>query len=159
MADTHAFYRLRTGEVIAVARKRTDGTIQDWLSRDPTLVMYFGQAVDPFTPDGDNVVDRSQAQLGPPWQLGFAKYYDVRTNTVRNATQAEIDTYGGGEDEDEKDRDVDGAKEFMKTHPQHRKMIQALFKAMNRIRTDAGLVAWTRPQIITFIDSNVDRED
>ncbi len=97
--------------------------------------------------------------VGPLRQLGFAKRYIVATNTLQDATQAEIDSWQAAEDEDEKVLDAKQTVQLLKGHPQFRKFTQVLFKAMNQIREDAGLMKWTKPQIATFIENNVSKDD
>lgn len=67
---------------------------------------FYGMLIDPNLPNGDVTRDEE----GNLRVLGFAKFADVGANTVRNATQAEIDQFIIAEQEDEKDIDTERAK-------------------------------------------------
>jgi len=57
--------------------------------------------------------------------LGSAKFAVVGSNTVRNATQAEIDTFASLEQTDANNQDSSEAINFFQTHPRFRKAFKA----------------------------------
>ena len=119
-----ALYRKSNNEVMKWS------AIQQFLEADP---IYYGVAVDPVTPDGTEVRDRSGAEPGPMRQLGFAKIYVPGTNTMRNATQGEIDGFEVGTQTDRKGQDLELAQGYFDetnrfTSPVIRKILKALVK-------------------------------
>ncbi len=80
---TTVAYRKRSGEVLKISAKN-----QDFATLNPT---YFGALTDPTFTNGTT--------YKPLRVLGTAKIWDG--STVRNATQAEIDTFAGAETIDE----------------------------------------------------------
>ena len=117
-----ALYRDSSKEVLKISVKD-----QQFDDRDDDV---FKLLVDPATPDGIQVREQTD-DLGPMRQLGFAKFADVAGNTVRNATQVEIDTFADFEKEDDNELDAQQANVLLKDHPQFRKMMTAI--------TDVGL--------------------
>lgn len=110
---TTALYRINGGEVVKISL-----TDQTWPDRNTT---YWGVLTDPSFPDGTEVrhVDRELRELG------YAKFADVGGDTVRNATQPEIDTYAPAQTDDEDQQDADGAEDLFITHPRYRKLMTA----------------------------------
>ena len=89
-----------------------------WDDRDST---YWGVLTTASYPDGTQVrhIDRDLRELG------FAKFADVGGNTVRNATQPEIDTYAPAQLDDENQQDADGAEIIFLINPRFRKLMTA----------------------------------
>lgn len=108
-----ALYRISSGEVVKISLMD-----QTWPDRNTT---YWGVLTNPSLPDGTEVRDPN----GDLRVLGYAKYADVGGNTVRNAIQAEIDTYAAAQTDDENQQDADGAESLFITHPRNRKLMTA----------------------------------
>lgn len=108
-----ALYRVSSGEVVKISLMD-----QAWPDRNTT---YWGVLTNPSLPDGTDVRDPA----GDLRVLGYAKYADVGGNTVRNATQPEIDTYAAAQTDDENQQDADGADLLFLTHPRWRKLLTA----------------------------------
>lgn len=116
-----ALYRLRSGEVGKISLKG-----QPFSDRNPA---YWGVVTDPILPDGSVVrVSLPDGTLGPMRVLGVAKHYVGIGQEIRNATQAEIDTYAAAAAEDEQRQDADRVGQLFETHPQWRKVFKALIK-------------------------------
>lgn len=149
---TTVLYRINSGEVWKI---NVGGQL--FSDRDTA---YFGVLTDPTFTDGMQLRESLPGgDMGPLRVSGFAKWADPGGNSVRNATQAEINGFETVQDDDEAQMDADEAGELLKNHPRWRKFTMLMFKAMNRIRTDAGLPAWSKPQIVTFIDNNLSKDD
>ena len=120
---TTTLYRKSINEVLKNSVK--DQTFSD---RDNAV---FGVLTDPSFPDGTNTVDPADE---PPVlrKLGFAKHADVGGDIVRNATQAEIDTWPAAELDDDNQQDADRAAELGDTHKQFRKIFKAMLKNIVR---------------------------
>lgn len=87
---------------------------------------YWAIAADVNLPDGSDVREvLPTGRLGNFRVLGYAKIYEPGTNTVRNATQTEIDGFEPLETEDENIQDADSAKELLSNHPRFRKLLVA----------------------------------
>lgn len=110
---TTALYRISSGEVIKISLSD-----QQWADRDTT---YWGILTTAAYPDGT----MTRPLEGDLRVLGFAKFADVGGNTVRNALQAEIDTYAPAQADDEDQQDADGAETLFLTHPRNRKLMTA----------------------------------
>jgi hypothetical protein len=124
---TTALYRLSSNEVLKISVKN-----QSFADRDTT---YWGMLTDPTLPDGSEVRDPN----GDFRVLGYAKIVDG--TTIRNATQAEIDTFEGFEIDDENQQDADAAKEFLASHPRFRKILVAM---ADIIKNEINIVrGWT----------------
>lgn len=121
-----ALYRLNGGEVLKVSPKG-----QDFADRDPA---YFGVLVDPLLPDGADVRERlADGTLGPLRVVGFAKFAVPASNTVRNATLFEIDSFAVAEASDDNALDAARVGELFSTHPQWRKAFKALLKRILQV--------------------------
>lgn len=119
-----ALYRKSSNEVL-----KWSGT-QQFSEADS---VYFGVAIDPVTPDGTEVRDRSGPEPGPLRQLGFAKIYVPGTNTIHNATQLEIDGFAAFDLGDRQAQDKELAQGYFDeasrfTSPVIRKILKALVK-------------------------------
>ena len=112
-----ALYRLTSKEVIKVSLQD-----QQFVDRDTT---YWGVLTDPLRPDGDLVTDPD----GNFRVLGYAKILET-PNTVRNATQPEIDTFVPAEAEDENIQDAAQMTNFIDSHPRWRKIFKAFLKEL-----------------------------
>lgn len=124
---TTALYRINGNEVLKVSIKG-----QPFSDRDP---IYFGVLTDPVLPDGAAVRQTlPDGTLGPMRVLGYAKIAVPGTNTVRSATQAEIDDWAAAETADENAQDAARVAELFQTHPQWRKAFKALLKRILFLR-------------------------
>lgn len=110
---TTALYRISSGEVIKISLLD-----QQWDDRDAA---FWGILTTAAYPDGTQTRDVD----GDLRELGFAKFADVGGNTVRNATQPEIDTYAPAQDDDENQQDALGAGGLFLVHPRNRKLMTA----------------------------------
>lgn len=146
-----ALYRISSNEVVKISVKG-----QTFSDRNTNV---WGVLTDPVLPDGNQVRDISLDPIGPLRVLGLAKIAVPGTNTVRNSTQAEIDSFDASQVDDDNQEDADRAKDLLRNHPQFRKFAQLMFKAINRTRQDAGLTPWTKPQIVAFINAQVSKDD
>ncbi len=155
MPNVNALVRKRTNEVLAIAKARPDGKIQTYTDADPT---YFIVATDPILPDGDKLFNDSTDPVGPRRQLGWAKHYDTATNTVRNSTQAEIDTYAIGEKSDVDDQDAAHARTLLKTDPLFRRAFTGIIALINKTRVDAGLAPLTKTAVVAELDRVVTKD-
>lgn len=111
-----ALYRVSTNEVVKISLSG-----QSFSDREPT---YWGVLTDPTLTDGNQTIDAN----GNLRVLGIAKFAVVGSNTVRNATQAEIDTFAAGQTADENAQDAEAVVSWMNTRPQERKFVAALIK-------------------------------
>jgi len=151
-----ALYRLSSNEVLKVSTQDQSFSDAD--------VLFFGVAISPATPDGtltrENLPDGT---LGPLRQLGFAKHYVSGTNTVRNATQLEIDTYAAAELDDDNQQDAIRAKDLLDTHPQFRKILVAMADILkdeiNILRALHALPDRTLAQFKTAMSNRVSKND
>jgi hypothetical protein len=114
---TTALYRLASNEVLKISLKG-----QSFAERNTAR---FGVLTDPALPDGTLVRSSANGTLGPLRQLGLAKIAVPGSNTVRNATQVEIDAFAAAEVDDENSLDAEAAIALLETHPQFRKMMVA----------------------------------
>jgi hypothetical protein len=127
---TNALYRKSSGEVIKISPKG-----QTWPDIDAT---FWGVLVDPSFPDGTEFRHPS----GLLRVLDYAKFADVGGNTVRNATQQEIDTFEAAQVDDENQQDAAGAGVLFETHPRFRKLMTAYSSIL---KDEFNLVrSWTR---------------
>lgn len=117
---TTALYRLGSMEVTKISL-----TDQTFSSLDPA---EWGVLTNPTTPDGTSVRDESGRIAGPLRVEGLAKIAEPAVGpngNVRNATQAEIDTFAAAEKADEDKQDADRAGVLLETHSQFRKLFLA----------------------------------
>jgi len=121
---TTVLYRISSNEVIKIS---TRGQLFD--DRDTT---FWGVLTDPSLPDGNQVRDNTGELPGPLRVLGLAKFAVVGTNTVRNATQTEIDGFAAPETDDDNQQDASRAADLGDIHPQFRKMFKSVSKAAVR---------------------------
>jgi len=105
---TTCLYRISSGEVTKIA---TSGQL--FADRDTD---YWGVLSDPSFPDGLECRDEDYNLR----VLGFSKI-QVSGTTVRNAIQAEIDTFEPAEAADEDLQDAKGARDIFLVHPRNRK--------------------------------------
>lgn len=127
---TTALYRKNGGECIKIS---TIG--QPFADRNTD---YWGILTDPLTPDGTEASENNNAVLRV---FGYSKIALPGTNTVRNATQGEIDTFAGKEGEDKALMDKGRAVQLFETHPQFRKLMIAFADV---IKNEINLVrGWT----------------
>lgn len=116
---TTVLYRISSNEVVKISKKG-----QLFSDRDAT---YWGVLTDPPFPDGTNLrPEVPDGRLGDLRVLGLAKIWDG--TDVRNAAQAEIDSFAPPELDDENIQDSVGARDFLQTHPRFRKIFKALLK-------------------------------
>lgn len=139
---TTALYRTSSNEVVKISLIN-----QSFSDRDAT---YWGVLTDPTLADGDQAVDSS----GNLRVLGIAKIALPGSNTIRNATQAEIDTFAGFQTTDESAQDAAEAINLFQTHPRFRKAFKAIVKLtvdeLNILRGQiigVGTVVWDAPNM------------
>jgi hypothetical protein len=122
-----ALGRINGGEIIKYSEIN-----QPFADADSTF--YFVMT-DPLVPDGTLLrellpVSPGSARYGPPRQLGYAKIGILATNTIRNATQAEIDLFDDAEGLDEQAQDAAQAREQMVRHPLLARSMAALIRRL-----------------------------
>jgi hypothetical protein len=153
-----ALYRIQGGEVMKVSVPGNKPA-QEFADRNQT---YWGVAVDPLTPDGTHVIDPADTNRTRR-VLGFAKFYESGSNTIRNATQPEIDAWAAAETDDENQQDADQAKDLLNTHPRMRKVLVALSEIImdeiNVLRAIASLPARTLSQLKTLMTNRINKDD
>jgi hypothetical protein len=110
------WYRLSSFEVGKISPKG-----QPFDDQDPA---YFGTFTDPLTPDGGEYVDPN----GDLRVLGYAKFYETGSNTCRNATQPEIDSFEPAQLDDEAQQEADSVAKLILTHPRFRRAFKAFLK-------------------------------
>lgn len=108
---TTALYRISSGECIKISLSD-----QQWDDRDTT---FWGVLTDPPFPDGT----MTRPLEGDLRVLGYSKINDA--GTVRNAIQAEIDTFAAAQEDDENQQDATGAQALFLVHPRNRKQMTA----------------------------------
>lgn len=117
-----ALYRINGGEVLKISPRN-----QPFAERDPA---FWGVLVDPLLPDGTDVRAKLDDGLqGPLRVLGLAKIALAGSNTVRNATQPEIDGFAVAEQADEAAMDAEDARRFF-DHPRFGKVFDALLEEL-----------------------------
>jgi len=110
---TTALYRLSSNEVVKISLSD-----QQWDDRDPT---FWGVLTTASYPDGT----LTRPLDGDLRVLGFSKFADTGANVVRNAVQAEIDTFAFFQADDENEQDALGAEALFLIHPRNRKIMTA----------------------------------
>ena len=110
---TTALYRISSNEVVKISLSD-----QQWSDRDPA---FWGVLTTASYPDGTAVRD----PVGDLRVLGYSKFADVGGNVVRNALQAEIDTFASFQADDENQQDALGAETLFLIHPRFRKLMTA----------------------------------
>lgn len=108
-----ALYRISSNEVVKISLAN-----QAWPLVDAT---FWAVLTDPAFPDGTAVLDPN----GDLRVLGFSKFADVGGNTVRNATQPEIDTFAPAQVDDENQQDATAADDIFFSNPRFRKLMTA----------------------------------
>ncbi len=144
-----ALYRKSSGEVIKISTKG-----QPFTDADP---QFWGVLIDSTRPDGDDVVDESGDLRGPLRELGFAKIADVGSNTARNATQAEIDTFESAQEDDENIESASRATDLLENHPQFRRAFMALAAALEDALPPGQ--RRTKGQLIAAAKAHVSKDD
>ncbi len=112
-AQTKVVYRVSSGEVVRI----TTGSTYNEENR-----FGFALVVNPIFDDG-------QVWLDPNYDyrvFGYAKIYVSGSNTVRNATQAEISGFLSAAEDDEKQNFADLAENHIQNDPQFRRIMKAL---------------------------------
>ena len=110
---TTALYRLSSNEIIKISLSD-----QMWPQVDPT---FYGVLTGASYPDGTTIRDPA----GDMRVLGYAKFADTGPNVVRNALQAEIDTFAAFQSDDESQQDALGAETIFLVNPRYRKLFTA----------------------------------
>jgi hypothetical protein len=123
----NALYRINGGETI-----KRSAINQPLGSADPA---FFAILNDPLEPDGIHIrepfeLQPGQPRYGPKRQLGWAKICIPATNTMRNATQAEIDFFDVAEGQDEQAMDAIQAREQAAKHPFIARVLLALLRRL-----------------------------
>lgn len=122
-----ALCRINGGEVLKYSEIN-----QSFAEADP---VFFVVMADPLTPNGTLLreplpVIPGAPRYGPRRQLGFAKIGILGTNTIRNATQAEIDFFDDAEGQDEQALDAIQAREQVVKHPFIARVLLALIRRL-----------------------------
>jgi hypothetical protein len=124
-----ALYRISSGEVVKISLKG-----QSFADRNPA---YWGVITDPVLTDGTTVrAINPDGTMGPLRVFGLAKHYVGVGQDIRNATQAEIDTYAAKELADERQQDADQVAVLFEQHPRWRKAFKALVKRIVQVTND-----------------------
>lgn len=111
-------YRINSKEVVKISLKG-----QTFSNRD---TRYWGVLSGSVFPDGIELREQIDDNTwGPLRQLGYSKYVEEFTNTVRNATQEEINNFSTIEESDNNQQDADEALKFFNSHPRFRKAFKA----------------------------------
>jgi hypothetical protein len=125
-----ALYRLNGREVLKIS-----SIGQLFEDADPK---YFGVMFNPRLPDGDRLRDEPSREVmgrvvhGELRKLGSAKIAEPETNTIRNATQEEIDAWEQCEAEDDQSLDAEQARIEVESHP----VISRLVASMSRLMAE-----------------------
>ena len=118
---------------------------------------YFGVLTDPPFPDGTDTQDSN----GDYCVLGYSKIND--NGTVRNATQNEIDTFEGFEQDDNNQIEASKVVEYFQNDPRFRRIMIAfaaiLVDEFNILRTEHGLADRTLLQLKTAIINRISKDD
>ncbi len=117
-----ALYRKSSNEVVKISVKGQPFTDAD--------SQFWGVLTDPVLPDGNQVRDDSGEDLGPLRVFGFAKFANVGSNTVRNATQVEIDAFDASQTDDDNQAHADRAADLGDTNPQFRRLVKSILKGI-----------------------------
>lgn len=122
-----ALYRINGGEVIKISE-----IDRSWPDADAN---FYAVMVDPALPDGSLLrevlpISPGSARYGPRRQLGFAKIAISATNTIRNATQEEIDFFDDAEGQDGQAEDAIQAREQVVKHPFIARVLMALIRRL-----------------------------
>lgn len=152
-----ARYRLSSNEVDKISTKNPAQTFSD---RDTD---FWDVLTNPNLPDGDETRDMSTDPIGPLRVFGFSKIAVPGTNTIRNATQIEIDTFALAELDDDNQQDADGATFLLQSHPQLRRILIAVVditrQEINILRAEHGFSARTLTQVRNSILSRISKDD
>lgn len=134
-------YRIRTGEVLKISSQG-----QTFADRAAAV---FGVLADPTFLDGtDTRRTLAGGVLGPAREAGWSKIVVVATNTVRNATQVEIDGFAAGEQADTDAQDAARVAVVIQSHPHWRRALKPLVRklhagyAASAAKTNAHLQQW-----------------
>ena len=145
---TTVIYRISSGEVMEI-----------WLDNKPNGMDpgKFDIIVDPSLPDGTDFLDPNYER----GVLGYTKILDG--TTVRNATQAEIDTFAAAAIDDANIREANRAIDYLKNNPQFRRIMTALASILvdefNILRAEHGLSDRTLQQLKTAIENRISKDD
>lgn len=152
---TTALYSVSSNEVVKINPKG-----QLFSDRDTA---FWGVLTDPALPDGNEVRDTSGFLMGPLRVLGLSKIAVPGTNTVRNATQAEIDGFEASQMDIDSQQEANRAKELLNSHPQFRRVLVAMADILkdeiNILRAQHGLPARTLAQFKTAMLNRISKDD
>jgi len=143
-ATTIALYRISSGEVYLI------GEDEPFIEQGG---VFFQTTPVATYPDGK--------VCKPRRILGTAKILDG--TVVRNATQAEIDTFAQLASDDNRSVEAMGALEYFKNDPKFRRVITAfasiLVDEINILRNAHGLPERTLSQLKTAIENRINKND
>ena len=146
---TTVLYRISSNEVIAISAQ---GELFDIYSS-----AYYGVLSDPPFTDGTEYRDPS----GNKNVFGYAKIND--NGTIRNATQNEIDTFAGFEQDDNNQIQATKASNYFQSDPKFRRIMTAfadiLVDEFNILRAEHGLNDRTLSQLKTAIINRISKDD
>ena len=125
---TTALYRISSNEIPEISIS------DDMFVAYPSTI--FGVLINPSFTDGIEYRD----PLNNYRVLGYSKIND--NGTVRNATQEEIDTFEGFEQDDNNQIEANKAIKYFQNNPQFRRIMVALIKGI--IKEDNEGRLWTR---------------
>lgn len=153
---TTVLYRKNGGEVLKISLRN-----QGFSDANTT---YFGVLTSPGFPDGMDIQENlGDGSLGLRRQLGFAKFADVGGDSVRNATQPEIDAWAGNETTDRNLLDKERARVQIEDSPIDRKVFRALGKLLvqefNILRSLHGLPDRTIIQLSNALSNALSEDD
>jgi hypothetical protein len=147
---TTVLYRISSMEVTDISS--TNNTFGGYVQSGEFAVL-----IDPPLSDGTEC-----RQNNADYRVfGYAKIND--SGTVRNATQAEIDTFAPAQIDDRNQRDAGRSLNHLKTDPNLRRIITAFAAIMvseiNILRSEHGLPDRTLSQLKTAIENRISKDD
>jgi hypothetical protein len=148
---TTVLYRISSNEVVDISViHKTDFSVD---------LSYYGVLVDPPLTDGAQWLSPA-----PDYQNGVLGYAKINDNgVIRNATQAEIDTFQPAELDDRNQNEADQAIDYFQNHKQFRRIMTAfaaiLVDEINILRSQHGLPVRTLQQLKTAIENRISKDD
>lgn len=152
---TTVLYRTCSGEVLRIST--TGHPFADVHPR------FFGVLTNPHLPDGTTwrLPGDSEQPVDTPYHLGITKIALPRANTVRNATQAEIDGFRTKVHDELDAVDKQHAQRLLMTHPQWSKVlgcvVEALMDEINTLRAALDLPPKSARSLLHTTTSRIER--